>query len=145
MKTINFSDLSLEVTKKQLHSMVATVLEGNYQIFWGFSKGKMILNIYNKDVNNKLTFIRHKGFLELVDVHILSQPLIQTLDTCIDFSVKVYQKSVDNNKTKKDFIYQEIDDCLLELHRQKKLNNVTNIEKLKMKLAELYEEWQACQ
>lgn len=142
MKAAIYQDLSVAVTKTQLNAVVMNVLDNQYKIFWGFKSGKMILNIYNYDTNNKLTFIRHKGFLELIHAKITCQTVEKTLDNCFNFISHVKSQSKKLPKMNKDLIYQEIDYYLMELHEQKQQKNVISIMEIKKKLAELQCEWQ---
>ncbi len=144
LKASDYNDLSVAVTKSQLNTMVNSVLKRHYKIFWGFNKGKMILNIYDTNVINKLTFIRRKGFLELINAQLTSQFVIHTLDSCIDFTSKMNSNDDMTIERSKNTIYQEIDYYLLKLHEQKKMNHRDNVEKIKLKLGELYTEWTLC-
>ncbi|NEU31223.1 hypothetical protein GN156_10565 [bacterium LRH843] len=141
MKAAEYENLSLTVTKKQLNMVIMHVLDNDFKIFWGFSKGKMILNIYSEEVNNKLIFIRHKGYLELIQAKVMCQKVIQTLDNHIDFTNKVNMKSKESNERNKEIVYQEIDYYLLDLYEQKQLKNEFKVKEIKKELARLYIKW----
>ncbi|MFC0470198.1 hypothetical protein ACFFHM_06575 [Halalkalibacter kiskunsagensis] len=140
MEATHYDDLSICVPKNQLDKLINGVLQNKYRIFWGFNKGKMILNIYNSEVNNKLVFIRHKGFLELVEAKLKSPNVLKVLDNDIDFTVKVASK---NNEIKRnrEAVYSEIDHYLIELTYYLKIADVNSINNIKDKLAELTHEW----
>ncbi len=137
-----YGDLSVAVTKDQLNTVVMNVLEKDYKIFWGFKSGKMILNIYNYHSNSKLTFIRHKGFLELIHATIASIKVKTALDDCINFSNYVYLHSEETKQQTKELLYEEIDHYLMKLFEEKKRNNPEKIAEIKQKLANLHMEWQ---
>jgi hypothetical protein len=140
MEATHYDDLSICVPKNQLDKLIDGVLQNKYRIFWGFNKGKMILNIYNSEVNNKLTFIRHKGFLELIEAKLTSPNVLKVLDNDIDFTFKVASK---NNEIKrnKEAVYCEIDHFLIELSYYLKVKDNKSVNNIKDKLAELTHEW----
>ncbi|WP_332693092.1 hypothetical protein [Halalkalibacter lacteus] len=140
MEATHYDDISICVPKNQLDKLINGVLRNKYRIFWGFNKGKMILNIYNSEVNNKLIFIRHKGFLELVEAKLKSPNVLKVLDSDIDFTVKVASK---NNEIKRnrEAVYCEIDHFLIELAYYLKIEDEKSINNIKDKLAELTHEW----
>ncbi|MDT8859918.1 hypothetical protein N0O92_06710 [Alkalihalobacillus sp. MEB130] len=141
MEATHYDDLSIYVPKNQLDKLINGVLQDKYRIFWGFNKGKMILNIYNSEVNNKLTFKRHKGFLELVEARLKSPYVLKVLDEDIDFSVKATLKHNEDVKRNKKVIYSEIDYFLLELLHFKKMGDEQSVQNIKDRLAELTHEW----
>ncbi|KHF37952.1 hypothetical protein [Halalkalibacter okhensis] len=141
MEAAYYNDLSIYVPKNQLDKLITGVLQDKYRIFWGFNKGRMILNIYNSEVNNKLTFIRHKGFLELVEAKVKSPNVLKVLDNDIDFTVKAASQNNLDVRRNKETVYNEIDHFLIELLYFKKIGDVQSMHNIKDKLAELTHEW----
>ncbi|GAE28546.1 hypothetical protein JCM9140_4791 [Halalkalibacter wakoensis JCM 9140] len=142
MEATHYDDLSIFVPKNQLDKLINGVLQSKYRIFWGFNNGKMILNIYNSEVNNKLIFKRHQGFLELVEAKLKSPHVLKVLDQDIDFSVKVNSQDMDEScKQLKELIYREIDTCLEQLSECLKRRDERSSLKIKDRLAELTVEW----
>ncbi|WP_227936283.1 hypothetical protein [Alkalihalobacillus deserti] len=141
MEATHYDDLSIYVPKNQLDKLINGVLQNKYRIFWGFNKGKMILNIYNNEVNNKLIFKRHKGYLELIEAKLKSDKVLSVLDQDIDFTFKVATKSNEDIKRGADAVYREIDYFLIELSHFKNINDKNSIDNIKEKLKKLTEEW----
>ncbi|MCL7746005.1 hypothetical protein [Halalkalibacter alkaliphilus] len=141
MEATHYDDLSIYVPKNQLDKLINGVLQDKYRIFWGFNKGRMILNIYNSEVNNKLIFKRHKGFLELVEAKLKSPNVLKLLDNDIDFTMKAASKNSSNVKRNKETVYNEIDHFLIELSYFKKIGDDQSVNNIKDKLAELTHEW----
>ncbi|ERN54289.1 hypothetical protein M3689_03120 [Alkalihalophilus marmarensis] len=111
-----FNNLSIQVKKSQLNDIVQEVNERSYGVFWGFDRGKMILTIHNTDLKNKLTFVRHKRYMELISVDILSVEVLDILDRVIDYTKQVKELKEREVRTKKVVQYHEIDYYLSELH-----------------------------
>ncbi|WP_368504406.1 hypothetical protein AB3N04_01575 [Alkalihalophilus sp. As8PL] len=111
-----FDNLSIQVKKNQLNEIVQEVNELKYGVFWGFDRGKMILTIHNTEIKNLLTFVRHKRYMELVSVHILSKEIIDVLNKVIDYTSHVTILKEREAQTKKSVQYHEIDYYLCELH-----------------------------
>ncbi|MFC0559988.1 hypothetical protein [Halalkalibacter alkalisediminis] len=141
MEVTHYDDLSINVPKNQLDKLINGVLQNKYRIFWGFNKGKMILNIYNNEVNNKLIFKRHKGYLELIEAKLKSDKVLSVLDKDIDFTVKIASKSTEEIKRGAEVVYREIDYFLIELSYFISLNDEHSINTIKDKLKKLTEEW----
>ncbi|ARK30404.1 hypothetical protein [Halalkalibacter krulwichiae] len=140
MEATHYNDLSIHVPKKQLDKLISGVLENKYRIFWGFNKGKMILNIYNSEVNNKLIFKRHKGYLELIEAKLKSANVLKVLDNDIDFTIKAASKQIDVKRSNES-VYREIDYFLIELSHFQKIGDLKAVENIKSKLRELSDEW----
>ncbi|WP_273716732.1 hypothetical protein [Alkalihalobacillus pseudalcaliphilus] len=134
----NYNDFSVHMSKEQLNQMVYEVMSDNYRIFWGFNEGKMILNIYNKEVNNKLTFIKRTGSMELIDVDVKSTTVEKALKkTTKDVAKHALKKKI---KRERQVVEAEID---LELERlQWYLNQSDSVYvfNIKATLKELVEE-----
>jgi hypothetical protein len=141
MEAAHYDDLSIYVPRNQLDKLINGVLQNKYRIFWGFNKGNMILNIYNSEVNNKLIFKRHKGYLELIEAKLKSENVLQILDNDIDFTFKVSSKKNEKIKRGVEVVYREINYFLIELSHFKKLGDEKAVENIKGKLQELTEEW----
>ncbi|WP_413380690.1 hypothetical protein [Alkalihalobacillus sp. 1P02AB] len=136
----NFNDFSVHMSKEQLNQMVYEVMSDNYRIFWGFNEGKMILNIYNKEVNNKLTFIKRSGSMELIDVDLKSSTVEKALKKSTkDATKKAIKKKAKKDRPKMD-IQTDIDNELGRLHWYIQQGERLKVKKVKRLLAELVEE-----
>ena len=101
----------------------------------------MILNIYNSEVNNKLIFKRHKGYLELIEAKLKCESVLRVLDHDIAFTDQVALQTKEDLKRDSDAVYREIDYFLMELAHFKKRDDHQAVENIKKKLHELTEEW----
>ncbi|MCM3713502.1 hypothetical protein M3212_11045 [Alkalihalobacillus oceani] len=140
MKKLVHEDLSLAITRKELKGIVQACLNQQFQIFWGFHKGTMILHIYNSEERNLLTFRRHKHYLELLRAQIISFPVLQVLDFSIQFTLKTRKRLEQKRKRTAREIYQEIDYYLMVLHEELTTNNQMSVQEIKHKLEELRRE-----
>ncbi|OLO42480.1 hypothetical protein BTR23_00215 [Alkalihalophilus pseudofirmus] len=140
MNRIQHSDLSIKLDKQQLDRLIKGVLSVNYSIFWGFDKGKMILNIYSAEANHKLTMIKHKQFLELIEVDIKTDKMLQTLDQWVSISSEIKRKQQEDKKRRSQEIYRRIDQYLIELNDFMKSGDERTVEIIKSKLTELNKE-----
>ncbi|WP_100408069.1 hypothetical protein [Bacillus solitudinis] len=137
VNSYKYDSLSFHVTKKQLNRIIQDVYKEKFAIFWGFDRGKMILNIYNEKMNNKLMFIRKKGFLELILAEIQSEQVIDILDQSIQFSYYIQTKEFSLKQIKKEEQYNEIDYYLIQLHRYMQVGNQQKITETKKVLQHL--------
>ncbi|WP_216829153.1 hypothetical protein [Alkalihalobacterium elongatum] len=140
MKRIQCSDLSIKLDKQQLDRLIKGVLSVNYSIFWGFDRGKMILNIYSAEGNHKLTMIKHKSFLEIIEVDIKTEKMLQIIDQWVPLRVEINKKKLEDRRRKEQEIYRRIDKYLLELSDYLKSGDEKTVEEIKSKLAELNKE-----
>ncbi|WP_209122676.1 hypothetical protein [Alkalihalobacillus sp. BA299] len=140
MKRIQYSDLSIKLDKQQLDRLIKGVLSMNYSIFWGFDRGKMILNIYSAEANHKLTMVKHKHFLELVEVDIKSEKMLQNLDQWVFISQEIKRKEQGDRMRKEQDIYNRIDQYLMDMSDYMKNGDEKTVEHIKAKLVELNQE-----
>ncbi|WP_078553436.1 hypothetical protein [Bacillus alkalicellulosilyticus] len=129
-------NLSIHVSKEQLNMVIKDVL-GEYRIFWGFNKGRMILNIYNSEVNNKLMFKRHKGYLELIRVEVTCEEVVGTLDKSFNFTEEMKREKIEETRNREKTLYEKIDDYLLALHDAQQFGDKESITEIKRQLTKL--------
>lgn len=134
---IEYENLSLHISKEQLRSIVNDMSLQDYFIFWGFDRGKMILNVYHADSSNELTFIRHRHSMELTYAKIRDADVMEILERSIQFKQRAeenYKQAAIRQKKKK---YQEIDYYLSELHEYMNQGNEQKIKETKALLKQL--------
>ncbi|KYG25549.1 hypothetical protein [Alkalihalobacillus trypoxylicola] len=134
----NFNDFTVHMSKEQLNEMVYDVMSNNYRIFWGFNDGKMILNIYNKHVNNKLIFVKNHGILELIDMDLNSIHVEKALLKSADGLLLTKANHPFKNKTE---LLNEIDLQLERLFWYQKQSDEPVIQEIKKKLAQIVQEY----
>ncbi|MEB1806736.1 MAG: hypothetical protein LPK26_05500 [Bacillaceae bacterium] len=140
MKRIQCSELSIKLDKQQLDRLIKGVLSVNYSIFWGFDSGKMVLNIYSAEGNHTLTMMKHKSFLEIIEVDIKTEKMLHTIDQLVPIKVEINRKKQEERIKKEDEIYRRIDKYLLELNDFLKSGDERTAEQIKLKLAHLNNE-----
>ncbi|WP_026671880.1 hypothetical protein [Alkalihalobacterium bogoriense] len=140
MQTKKYHHLSIHVEKKQLDQLIRNVLADDFRIFWGFNSGKMILNIYNTTSNNQLSFLRHKGYLELTYAELNCQDILSHLNHQISFLYKVEQEHEENQKQQHNEVYERIDFYLSELHDCMNKDDQKRVTEIKEKLLILHEQ-----
>ncbi|WP_088105383.1 hypothetical protein [Halalkalibacter urbisdiaboli] len=126
-----YDSLSIDVKKQQINDIVKQVFKLDFAIFWGFDRGKMILNIYNDKMNNKLMFIRRKGHLELIWAKFSCEKIIDVLENVIHINTIRNEQQKFNNIAAKELQYQQIDYYLTELHYYMEKNNQVKINETK--------------
>lgn len=132
-----YEKLSIQVPKERLNNIINDLFGLNYSIFWGFDRGRMILNIYYQDENNKLTFIRHKKFLELIQIKVVNKNVLNILDNSIQLLNIIKNKEKQELETSNHKKYNEIDYYLMELHESIQLGDTQKINKTKAILQKL--------
>lgn len=124
-------NLSLHLSKDQLKSIVHELAQQQYLIFWGFDRGKMILNVYHTKANNQFTFIRHKDTMELIHANILDEDVLVRLNQVIQFTALTEQNQKNNAALSKEMRYKELDYYLSELHEYLQQGNKEKIAEIK--------------
>jgi hypothetical protein len=134
---VEHKNLSLHISKEQLHSIVNDMTQLHYLIFWGFDRGKMILHIYHASANNQLVFIRHRQSMELVYVKIIDDDVLSVLDRSIQFARRAEESSKQAVLKDKEVQYKEIDYYLSALYEYVENGDIQKVEETKAILKEL--------
>jgi hypothetical protein len=134
---IEHKNLSLHISRDQLHSIVNDMAQLHYLIFWGFDRGKMILHIYHASANNQLVFIRHRQSMELIYVKIIDDDVLSVLERSIQFARRAEESNKQAGLKDKEVQYKEIDYYLSALHKYMEKDDTQKVEETKAILKEL--------
>ena len=130
-------NLSLHLSKEQLKNIVHELAQQHYLIFWGFDRGRMILNVYHAAANNQFSFVRHRDTMELVYANIVDGDVLDRFNKAIQFSARAEHTQKQEKALFEKVRYKELDYYLSVLHEYMRQENKEKIAETKAILASL--------
>lgn len=130
-------NLSLHLSKEQLKNIVHELAQQHYLIFWGFDRGRMILNVYHAAANNQFSFVRHRDTMELVYANIVDGDVLDRFNRVIQLSARADHIQKQEKALFKQVRYKELDYYLSVLHEYIRQENKEKIAETKAILASL--------
>lgn len=130
-------NLSLHLSREQLKNIVHELAQQHYLIFWGFDRGRMILNVYHTAANNQFSFVRHRNTMELVYANIVDGDVLDRFNKAIQFSARAEHVQKQEKALFEKVRYKELDYYLSVLHEYMRQENKEKIAETKAILASL--------